>query len=164
MEIHISHGKRSNKRKLVKELVSRFLSVDSHRLQCLNLVARLAQELPESVQKETKKKKVKKDPLAGLPLDKRAAVTATKELYQKWLAPMNALEKVPLQSHPFIAEIQSQAGRAFEGLEALLGGGRAGVFELQGNMWSRKGWAQMDDLRRKLENLKARPRATHQGT
>lgn len=47
-----------------------------------------------------------------------------------------------------------QAGRAFEGLESLLGGGRSGSFDLDGQVWARKGWAQMDELRKRLEDLK----------
>lgn len=45
----------------------------------------------------------------------------------------------------------SKAGRAFEGLEALLGGSE---FDVGGGMWERKGWAEMDSLRSKLEDLK----------
>ncbi|GMH33678.1 hypothetical protein BSKO_01512 [Bryopsis sp. KO-2023] len=98
-----------------------------------------AEELAASEKKKKKKKKVKKDPLAGLPLDKRTAVEVTRELFKMWLAPMQALSK---------------AGKAFEGLESLLGGGRAGEFDLGGQLWERKGWAQMDELRQKLEDLK----------
>eukprot|EP00798_Chlamydomonas_sp_ICE-L_P011915 gene11915-15016_t len=65
----------------------------------------------------------------GQQLDaRRAAVELVKELYFKWQAPITTL---------------SSAGKAFEGLEALLGGGTSGSFDLQ-----------MDELRRKLESLK----------
>lgn len=48
----------------------------------------------------------------------------------------------------------SKAGRAFDGLESLLGGARGGAFDLGGNIWNRKGWAEMDKMREKLEDLK----------
>lgn len=58
-------------------------------------IARLAQELPEEAQKAVAKSKApKKDPLAGLPIEKRAAVMVTKELYQTWANPISTLEKV----------------------------------------------------------------------
>jgi uncharacterized protein with von Willebrand factor type A (vWA) domain len=44
-----------------------------------------------------------------------------------------------------------RAGAAFEGLEALLGGDG---FELDGNLWSRQGWAALDTLRKRLEDCK----------
>lgn len=44
----------------------------------------------------------------------------------------------------------SQAGRAFDGLESLLGG----AFDLSGSIWGRRGWAEMDTLREKLEDIK----------
>ncbi|KAK9805342.1 hypothetical protein WJX73_003956 [Symbiochloris irregularis] len=45
----------------------------------------------------------------------------------------------------------SRERRAFEGLEALLGGAS---FDLQGGVWRRKGWTAMDSLRERLEVLK----------
>ncbi|KAI8463939.1 MAG: hypothetical protein J3K34DRAFT_455000 [Monoraphidium minutum] len=80
------------------------------------------------------KKKNKAAP--QLPPDKAAAVELVKDLYVRWQAPVETL---------------GRAGRAFDGLEALLGG--AG-FELEGNIWKRQGWTQLDELRRKLEDLK----------
>lgn len=47
-------------------------------------------------------------------MERRLAVELAKELYHKWAAPMDTLSK---------------AGRAFDGLEALLGGA-GGEFEL----------------------------------
>jgi hypothetical protein len=41
-----------------------------------------------------------------------------------------------------------------QGMEALLGGGRSGTFDLKANVWGRKGWAEMDVLRKKLEDIK----------
>ena len=41
-----------------------------------------------------KKKKERVNKLAELPVEKRAAIEATKELYKKWQAPMDALAKV----------------------------------------------------------------------
>lgn len=62
--------------------------------------ARLAQEIPDSMKKSNKMtKQPKKDPLAGLPIEKRAAIVVTKELYQKWEKPINALEKVHHLDH-----------------------------------------------------------------
>jgi hypothetical protein len=58
--------------------------------------------------------------LAALPPEKLLAVELVKALYFQWKEPMEALTK---------------AGRAFEGLEALLGGSG---FELQGNIWRRQ--------------------------
>jgi len=73
---------------------------------------------------------------AALPPERRIAVELARELYGKWQAPLQALQK---------------AGRAFEGLEALLGG--AG-FDLSGSIWKRAGWNSLDALRAKLEDLK----------
>ena len=65
--------------------------------------ARLAQELPEEAQKVVAKaKKPKKDPLAGLPIEKKAAITAVKELYQQWANPISTLEKASLDSLKWI--------------------------------------------------------------
>ncbi|KAF8064522.1 viaA [Scenedesmus sp. PABB004] len=74
--------------------------------------------------------------LAGLPAEKLLAVELTKAMYFAWRGPMETLDT---------------AGRAFAGLEALLGGEG---FEVQGNIWRRQGWSQLDDLRRKLEDLR----------
>eukprot|EP00803_Ostreobium_quekettii_P008826 evm.model.scf_2565.1 EVM.evm.TU.scf_2565.1 scf_2565:1050-6339(-) len=112
---------------------------DLKRIEAEQRAVRANKQASASVVAQEKKEKARVDRLAGLPPDRRAAIEATKALYQKWQAPMDALSK---------------AGRAFEGLECLLGGGRSGVFDLQGNIWSRKGWAQMDDLRQRLEDMK----------
>lgn len=82
------------------------------------------------------KKKKKAAAVAQLPPDKAAAFELVKALYAQWQAPVQTL---------------GRAGRAFEGLEALLGG--AG-FELECNIWGRQGWSQLDELRKKLEDLK----------
>lgn len=58
--------------------------------------------------------------LARLPADKRLAVELVKGLYFTWKGPMETLDK---------------AGKAFLGLEALLGGTG---FEVQGNIWRRQ--------------------------
>jgi hypothetical protein len=58
--------------------------------------------------------------LAALPPEKLLAVELVKALYFQWREPMEAMDT---------------AGRAFEGLEALLGGSG---FELQGNIWRRQ--------------------------
>lgn len=60
--------------------------------------------------------------LAGLAADKRLAVELVKGMYFEWKGPMETLAK---------------AGRAFKGMEALLGGAS---FELQGNIWRRQVW------------------------
>lgn len=48
----------------------------------------------------------------------------------------------------------AQAGRAFQGLEALLAEGGPEGFSLDSPMWRRAGWGVLDELRSKLENLK----------
>jgi len=58
--------------------------------------------------------------LARLPADKRLAVELVKGMYFEWKGPMETLDK---------------AGKAFLGLEALLGGQG---FEVQGNIWRRQ--------------------------
>ncbi|GBF95418.1 hypothetical protein Rsub_08380 [Raphidocelis subcapitata] len=90
----------------------------------------------EAVQPAQPKKQKKPSLVEQLPPDRAAAVRHVRELYQKWEAPVQTL---------------SRAGRAFEGLEALLGGDG---FQLEGNIWKRQGWAALDELRRKLENLR----------
>ncbi len=64
---------------------------------------------------------------ANLPLDRRTAVELAKELYGTWQAPVDALSK---------------AGKAFAGLEALLGGSRDGSFDLQVRGAGAGGWWQ----------------------
>ncbi|GLC50817.1 hypothetical protein PLESTB_000435300 [Pleodorina starrii] len=73
---------------------------------------------------------------SGAAPDKATAFALVKELYGQWQAPVETL---------------GRAGRAFEGLEALLG---AEGFDLKGSIWKRQGWAQLDELRRKLEDLR----------
>ncbi|PNW85740.1 hypothetical protein CHLRE_03g207400v5 [Chlamydomonas reinhardtii] len=73
---------------------------------------------------------------AGASGEKATAFALVKELYGTWQGPVETL---------------GRAGRAFEGLEALLGGDD---FDLQGSIWKRAGWSQLDELRRKLEELK----------
>lgn len=60
----------------------------------------------------------------------------TETLVHAWKAPIETLQR---------------AGKAFEGLEALLG---SGEFSMQDSIWSRKGWKSMDELRAKLEDVK----------
>ncbi|KXZ45227.1 hypothetical protein GPECTOR_57g517 [Gonium pectorale] len=72
----------------------------------------------------------------GAPADKATAFALVKELYAQWQGPVETL---------------GRAGRAFEGLEALLG---ADGFDLEGTIWKRAGWQQLDMLRKKLEELK----------
>ena len=59
------------------------------------------------------------DPTAGWSLEQRTAEALAAELISVWGPPIQTL---------------SRAGRAFGGLEALLGGGRAGTFDLQVNL------------------------------
>eukprot|EP01025_Chloroclados_australasicus_P045017 TRINITY_DN4906_c0_g1_i1.p1 TRINITY_DN4906_c0_g1~~TRINITY_DN4906_c0_g1_i1.p1 ORF type:complete len:684 (-),score=92.29 TRINITY_DN4906_c0_g1_i1:237-2288(-) len=66
----------------------------------------------------------------------KIATKLVEDLINQWKAPVKAL---------------SNASKAFEGLEALLGGA---AFDLQGGIWRRKGWEQLDHLRKKLEDLK----------
>lgn len=74
--------------------------------------------------------------LERLPADKRLAVEMVKGLYFQYKGPMETLDK---------------AGKAFLGLEALLGGSG---FQVDGNIWRRQGWSALDELRRKLEDLR----------
>ncbi|GLI69534.1 hypothetical protein VaNZ11_014179 [Volvox africanus] len=73
---------------------------------------------------------------SGASNEKATAFALVKEFYGQWQAPVETL---------------GRAGRAFEGLEALLG---AEGFDLEGTIWKRQGWAQLDELRRKLEDLR----------
>ncbi|KAG7670575.1 hypothetical protein Ndes2437B_g05113 [Nannochloris sp. 'desiccata'] len=68
--------------------------------------------------------------------ERRTAEELVSTLVSQWEKPIAALDR---------------AGRAFDGLEALLGGG---MFELGGGIWNRRGWADMDKLREKLEDVR----------
>lgn len=68
--------------------------------------------------------------------ERRTAEGLVAAMVTQWEKPIAALDR---------------AGRAFDGLEALLGGG---MFELGGGIWNRRGWADMDKLREKLEDVK----------
>jgi uncharacterized protein with von Willebrand factor type A (vWA) domain len=68
--------------------------------------------------------------------ERRSAEELVSTLVSQWEKPIAALDR---------------AGRAFDGLEALLGGG---MFELGGGIWNRRGWADMDKLREKLEDVR----------
>lgn len=76
---------------------------------------------------------------ASWSLERQTAETLVAALVAQWQKPIDTLGK---------------AGRAFDGLESLLGGARGGSFDLSGNIWDRKGWAEMDKMREKLEDLK----------
>ncbi|KAK9866929.1 hypothetical protein WJX84_008862 [Apatococcus fuscideae] len=67
--------------------------------------------------------------------ERRVAEDLVAAMIQAWQAPILTL---------------SRAGRAFEGLEGLLGG----FFDLTGNLWRRKGWERMDEMRARLEDLR----------
>ncbi|KAL6778245.1 hypothetical protein ACKKBG_A17460 [Auxenochlorella protothecoides x Auxenochlorella symbiontica] len=75
--------------------------------------------------------------------------TKEEEAAQKLVAALVKMWREPLTT-------LSRAGRAFEGMEALLGGGRGdpNAFDLGGGIWGRKGWTAMDALREKLEDVK----------
>jgi hypothetical protein len=77
--------------------------------------------------------------LAALGPERRAAVEAARALYATWEPAAAALDR---------------AGRAFEGLEALLGGEGFGVTGDAARLWQREGWGALDDLRRRLERLR----------
>jgi len=77
--------------------------------------------------------------LTALGPERRAAVEAARALYEKWEPAATALDR---------------AGRAFEGLEALLGGEGFGVSGEAARLWQREGWGALDDLRQRLERLK----------
>eukprot|EP00887_Chlorella_sp_A99_P000547 scaffold17.g547.t1 len=76
------------------------------------------------------------DGRADWSIERRTAEELVAALVQQWRKPIDTLSK---------------AGKAFEGLESLLGG--AG-FDLGGSIWGRKGWADMDNMRQKLEDVK----------
>jgi len=74
--------------------------------------------------------------LASLTPDERKARELVKRLVVGWQKPIDAMKK---------------AGKAFSGFEELLA---SGSFALDGNIWNRKGWEKMDELREKLENIR----------
>ena len=74
--------------------------------------------------------------LASLTPDERKAKELVKRLVVGWQKPIDAMKK---------------AGKAFSGFEELLA---SGSFALDGNIWNRKGWEKMDELREKLENIR----------
>ena len=65
---------------------------------------------------ETEVAEEEEDPQAGWSLEQKTAEALAAELINVWGPPIQTL---------------SRAGRAFGGLEALLGGGRSGTFDLQ---------------------------------
>lgn len=89
--------------------------------------------------KEAKRAAKREARLNALGPEKRAAVEAARSLYEKWEPAAAALDR---------------AGRAFEGLEALLGGEGFGVSGEAARLWQREGWGALDDLRQRLERLK----------
>lgn len=76
------------------------------------------------------------DPTDTLPPDVAAARRVAAAVHKKWAPPLASL---------------AAAGRAFDGMEAVLGGA---AFDVDGAMWRRKGWADMDTVRAKLEDFK----------
>lgn len=92
-----------------------------------------------TTQKEAKRAAKREARLAALGPERRAAVEAARALYEKWEPAAAALDR---------------AGRAFEGLEALLGGEGFGVSGEAARLWQREGWGALDDLRQRLERLK----------
>jgi len=68
--------------------------------------------------------------------EERKAIELVRKLINGWQKPIDALRK---------------AGKAFSGFEELLASSN---FALDGNIWNRKGWEKMDELREKLENIK----------
>lgn len=74
--------------------------------------------------------------LQKLSPEERKAHELVRKLVHGWQKPIDAMKK---------------AGKAFSGFEELLA---SGSFALDGNIWNRKGWEKMDELREKLENVK----------
>ncbi|GAB4823718.1 hypothetical protein N2152v2_010764 [Parachlorella kessleri] len=93
----------------------------------------------QPAESEAEEEEEEEEERAAWSLERRTAEELAGELVAQWEKPISTL---------------SRAGRAFEGLETLLGGGRGGSFDLGGNLWNRKGWADMDTMRQKLEDLK----------
>lgn len=71
--------------------------------------------------------------------ERTIAETLAAKLILQWQGPISTLRR---------------AGKAFEGLEALLGGAQGGGFDLGGALWQRKGWKEMDKMRAQLEDLR----------
>ena len=67
--------------------------------------------------------------------DERKATELVRRLVHGWQKPIDAMK---------------MAGKAFSGFEELLA---SGSFAMDGNIWNRKGWEKMDELREKLENI-----------
>lgn len=76
------------------------------------------------------------DDAKNLSPEERRARELVRKLVHEWKKPIDAMTK---------------AGKAFSGFEELLASGN---FALDGNIWNRKGWEKMDELREKLENVK----------
>jgi uncharacterized protein with von Willebrand factor type A (vWA) domain len=92
--------------------------------------------IQQQQQKEEDVEEFDEEERASWSREHKEAQLLVSELVSKWKVPISTL---------------SRAGRAFEGLEALLGGGE---FQVGGGIWARKGWGEMDSLRSKLEDLK----------
>lgn len=100
----------------------------------------------QKVKEEEERKKKKQDDVLVTFLDQEDRMQLTvqeqwakalvRRLVERWKKPIDAMNK---------------AGKAFQGFESLLG---SGEFSLDGNVWNRKGWQKMDELREKLENIK----------
>lgn len=108
--------------KCISSVVAVLNAVQNNNLSTL-LPLLLSPVLCRTVPVQSVPKAVQKQPsplLAGLSPDKLLAVELVKSLYFDWKGPMETLDK---------------AGRAFQGLEALLGGSG---FEVQGNIWRRQ--------------------------
>ena len=67
--------------------------------------------------------------------DERKATELVRRLVHGWQKPIDAMK---------------MAGKAFSGFKELLA---SGSFAMDGNIWNRKGWEKMDELREKLENI-----------
>ena len=91
--------------------------VTTHRSEPSTLVAvRFGKQSTQAVQEQQEEAEEEEDPQQGWSPELRAAEQLVGELIALWGPPIQTLAK---------------AGRAFDGLEFLLGGGRSGTFDLQ---------------------------------
>ena len=98
--------------------------------------AQQAQQVQQKAAPDSEDSEAEEEERASWSEERRTAEGLVGAMVAQWEKPIAALDR---------------AGKAFDGLEALLGGG---MFELGGGIWNRRGWADMDKLREKLEDVR----------